>query len=79
MFKKMIKEDQMTSITSSKFNKFKQTMNELDSKITELEREVFIDDSTQKKQELLTLKAKYKELSLLKAEDGLIIIIRCLL
>lgn len=79
MFKKMIKEDQMTIITSSKFNKFKQTMNELDSKITELEREVFIGDSTQKKQELLTLKAKYKELSLLKAEDGLIIIIRCLL
>lgn len=38
----------------------------------ELEREVMIDDSLKRKQELLTLKAKYEELSLLKAEDGLI-------
>ena len=63
---------QMISFTSSKFNKFKQTMNELDTKIREVEREVIIDDSTQNKQELLTLKAKYEELSVLKAEDGLI-------
>uniref|UniRef100_A0A669E357 Reverse transcriptase domain-containing protein n=1 Tax=Oreochromis niloticus TaxID=8128 RepID=A0A669E357_ORENI len=63
---------QMISFTSSKFNKFKQTMNELNNKIRELEREVTIDDSTQKKLELLTLKAKYEELSMLKAEDGLI-------
>lgn len=55
---------QMISFTSSKFNKFKQTMNELDSKIRELERDVIIDDSTQIKQELLTLKAKYEDLSM---------------
>lgn len=63
---------QIISFTSSKFNKFKQSMNEIDSKIRELEREVSIDESTQKKQELLTLKAKYEELSLLKAEDAIV-------
>lgn len=47
-------------------------MSELDNKIKEIEEEVALDDSPQKKQELLTLKAKYEELSLVKAEDGLI-------
>ena len=44
-------------------------MMELNDKIKELEGEVIIDDLPQKRQELMTLKAKYEELSLLKAED----------
>lgn len=47
-------------------------MSELNDKIKELGGEVIIYDSPQKKQELMTLKAKYEELSLLKAEEGLI-------
>lgn len=43
-------------------------MSELDIKIKELEEEVAIDDSPQNKQKLMTLKAKYEELSLVKAE-----------
>lgn len=61
----------MISFTSSKVIKLKQTLRELDNKIKELE-EVAIDKSPQMKQELMTLKAKYEELSLFKAEDGLI-------
>ncbi len=51
---------QMISFTSSKSIRKK------------LERVACIDDSTQMKQELLTLKAEYEELSLHKAEDSLI-------
>lgn len=64
-FKAYIRE-QMISFTSAKVNKFKQTMSELDNKMKELEREVIVDDSPEKKQELMTIKAKYEELSLLK-------------
>lgn len=46
-------------------------MSEVNDKIKVLEEEV-IDDSPQKKKELMTRKAKYEELSLLKAEEGLI-------
>lgn len=62
----------MISFTSSKSNKFKQKMNELDSKIRELETLASLDDSVQTKQELFALKAQYEELSTLKAEDSLI-------
>ena len=63
---------QMISFTSSKFNKFKQKMHELDSKISRLERVSSIDNSVETKQELFALKAEYEELSTLKAENSLI-------
>lgn len=63
---------QMISFTSSKFNKFKHRMNDLDSKIRKLEETAHLDNSNQTKQELLALKAEYEELSTLKAEDSLI-------
>lgn len=47
-------------------------MNDLDSKIRELERVAILDNSNQTKQELLALKAEYEELSTLKDEDSLI-------
>lgn len=46
-------------------------MNVLDSKISQLEREAFLD-SLKTKQELMLLKAQYEELSTSKAENSLI-------
>lgn len=43
-------------------------MNVLDSKISQLEREAFLD-SLKTKQELMLLKAQYEELSTSKAEN----------
>ncbi len=60
------------SYTSSKTNKLKLKMKELDHKIRQLEREAFLDDSTKIKQELMSLKAQYEELSTSKAENSLI-------
>lgn len=60
------------SYTSSKTNKLKLKMNELDHKIRQLEREAFLDGSTKIKQELKLLKAQYEEISTLKAENSLI-------
>lgn len=60
------------SYTSSKTNKLKLKMNELDHKIRQLERETILDSSTKIKQELTVLKAQYEELSTLKAENSLI-------
>jgi len=47
-------------------------MKELDYKIRELEKVAIRDNSSQTKQELLTLKSEHEELSLLKAKDSLI-------
>lgn len=58
--------------TSSKTNKLKLKMNELDHKIRQLEREIFLDGSTKAKQELQLLKAQYEELSTSKAGNSLI-------
>lgn len=60
------------SYTSSKTNKLKLKMNQLDHKIRQLEREIFLDSSTKAKQELRLLKAQYEELSTSKAENSLI-------
>lgn len=60
------------SYTSSKTNKLKLKMNELDHKIRQLERETFSDGSTKQKQELTLFKALYEELSTSKAENSLI-------
>lgn len=59
------------SYTSSKTNKLKLKMNELDHKIRQLEREAFLDNSTKIKQELKLLKAQYEEISTSKAENSL--------
>lgn len=63
---------QIISYTSSKTNKIKLEMQELDKKIQELEREVYADQSKALTQELLTLRAKYNALSTTKAESSLI-------
>lgn len=60
------------SYTSSKTNKFKLKMKELDQKIGRLERESLLDNSPNIKQDLKILKAQYEELSTLKAENSLI-------
>lgn len=63
---------QMISYTSSKFNKFKQKMINLDAEIRDLEKVIKIDNSKKLKQKLLALKAEYEELSSLKAENSIL-------
>lgn len=60
------------SYTSSKTNKLKLQMNELDHRIRRLEREAYLDDSVKIQQELTSLKAQYEELSTKKTENSLI-------
>lgn len=60
------------SYTSSKTNKLKLQMNELDHRIRRLEREAYLDDSVKIQQELTSLKAQYEELSTTKTEISLI-------
>lgn len=62
----------MISYTSSKSNKFRQQMKELESKIKDLESAASLDNSTQTKQELMALKAEYEGLSTIKAENSLL-------
>ncbi len=63
---------QMIGYTSSKSNKFKQKMINLDTEIRDLERLINIDKSVQNKQKLLALKAEYEHLSTLKAENSIL-------
>lgn len=63
---------QMISYTSSKFNKDKQRLLELDAEIRDLEKIIDIDKSVQNKQKLLALKVEYEELSTLKAENSIL-------
>lgn len=63
---------QMISYTSSKFNKFKQKMINMDAEIRDLEKVIKIDNSKKLKQKLLALKAEYEELSSLKAENSIL-------
>ncbi len=56
----------MIGYTSSRSNKFKQKMINLDTEIRGLERLINIDKSMQNKQKSLALKAEYEHLSTLK-------------
>lgn len=60
------------SYTSSKTNKLKLQIKELDHRIRHLEREAYLDDSVKIQQELTSLKAQYEELSTTKTENSLI-------
>lgn len=63
---------QMISYTSSKSNKDKQKLLDLDAEIRELEKIITIDKSVQLEQKLLALKAEYEELFTLKAESSIL-------
>ncbi len=63
---------QMIGYTSSRSNKFKQKMVNLDTEIRYLERLINIDKSVQNKQKLLALKAEYEHLSTLKAGNSIL-------